>query len=127
MPGHEHLAVWSVQFKQHHDAQVLAAQQIIESSMGQMPGLPELAAAVHLSERTLSRRFSVAVGKSLRGYIADCRLEMARLLLRSTNTRLALIADACGFGSASALVHAFGARYGVSPLRYRRDAVTTYV
>jgi transcriptional regulator GlxA family with amidase domain len=121
MPSHEHLAVWSAQFKQHRDTQVLAAQHIIESSLEQMPALSALAAAVHLSERSLSRRFAVAVGLNLRGYVADCRLEMARLLLHSTDTPLVLVADECGFGSVSALVHAFGARFGVSPLRYRRN------
>ncbi len=70
MPGHEHLAVWSAQFKQHRDRQVLAAQQIIESSLAQMPTLAELATAVHLSERTLSRRFATAVGLNLRGYVS---------------------------------------------------------
>jgi transcriptional regulator GlxA family with amidase domain len=100
---------------------VLAAQQIIEDSLGQIPNLSHLAAAVHLSERTLSRRFATAVGQNVRVYSAACRLEMARLLLRSTGMPLVLVADECGFGSVSALVHAFGARFGVSPLRYRRN------
>jgi transcriptional regulator GlxA family with amidase domain len=121
LPGHEYLSVWSAQFKRHKDAQVLAAQQIVESNLGKIPSLAALATAVHLSERTLSRRFAEAVGKSLRSYVADCRLEMARLLLRTTETPMALIADECGFGSASALVHAFSARFGLSPLRYRKD------
>ena len=120
LPSHERLAVWSAQFKQHHDAPVLAAQQLIEGGLARMPTLSALAAAVHLSQRSLSRRFAVAVGQSLRGYAAEFRLEMARLLLRDGSDPLTLIADECGFGSVSALTHAFTARHGISPLRYRK-------
>ncbi len=122
LPSDERLGVWSAQFKQHHDAPVLAAQQMIEASLSQLPTLAALAAAVHLSERSLSRRFAAAVGHGLRGYAAECRLEMARLLLRDGSDPLALIADECGYGSVSALAHAFAARHGVSPLRFRKDA-----
>jgi transcriptional regulator GlxA family with amidase domain len=121
LPSYEQLSVWSAQFKQHHDAPVLAAQEMIQGGLAQMPTLPTLARAVHLSERSLSRRFATAVGQSLRGYAAECRLEMARLLLRNGNDPLALIADECGFGSFSALAHAFTARHGLSPLRYRKQ------
>lgn len=122
LPSYEQLGVWSAQFKQHHDAPVLAAQQMIEGSLARLPALATLAGAVHLSERTLSRRFAAAVGHSLRGYAAECRLEMARLLLRDGGDPLTLIADECGFGSVSALAHAFAARHGISPLRYRKES-----
>ena len=121
LPGQEQLAVWSAQFKQHNDAQILSVQAIIENSLSQMPGAPLLADAVHMSERTMSRRFVAAVGTTLRRYASDCRLEMARLLLRTTGDPLTLIADECGFASTSALVHAFGLRYGISPVRYRNE------
>jgi len=124
LPSHERLGVWSAQFKQHHDAPVLAAQQMIEGSLAQPPTLATLATAVHLSERSLSRRFAAAVGHSLRAYAAECRLEMARLLLRDGGDSLTLIADECGYGSASVLAHAFAARHGVSPLRYRRESAS---
>jgi len=121
LPSYEQLSVWSAQFKQHHDASVLAAQQLIEGSLAHLPTLSTLARAVHLSERSLSRRFAAAVGHSLRGYAAECRLEMARLLLHDGSDPLTLIADECGYGSVSALAHAFAARHGISPLRYRKD------
>jgi transcriptional regulator GlxA family with amidase domain len=122
LPSYEKLGVWSAQFKQHRDKPVLAAQQSIEGSLAQVPGLAALADAAHVSERTLSRRFAAATGHSVRGYVAECRLEMARLMLRGTTDPLASIADECGFGSISALVRAFGARHGMSPVRYRRRA-----
>ncbi|MES2263858.1 MAG: helix-turn-helix domain-containing protein [Pseudomonadota bacterium] len=121
LPWHEKFGVWSSQFKQHRDVPVLAIQQTIESSLAQLPSLSTMAAAVHLSPRTLSRRFQAAVGVNLRRYAAECRLEMARLMLRVTSDSIARIADECGYGSASALVQAFGARHGVSPARYRLE------
>ena len=90
---------------------VLAAQQMIEGSLAQVSDLAALAKAAHVSERTLSRRFAAATGHSVRGYVAECRLELARLMLRGTTDPLTLIADECGFGSVSALVRAFGARH----------------
>ena len=119
LPSQEQLAVWSAQFRQHKDPQVLAVQETLEHDIAQSPSLAQLAARVALSERTLSRRFAAAVGQSLRQYAATCRLELAQSLLRTTRDPLTLIADACGYASTSALVHAFGAHHGVSPQRYR--------
>jgi len=121
LPGQEQLAVWSAQFKQHQDQQVLSVQTMIEHSLTQIPSAAMLATSVHLSERTMSRRFAAAVGTNIRRYAMNCRLEMARVLLRTTNDPLGLIANECGFGSTSALIHAFRTTYGVSPMRYRRE------
>ncbi|WP_077038189.1 GlxA family transcriptional regulator [Pelomonas sp. KK5] len=119
LPSYEQLGVWSAQFKQHGDEAVLKAQQLVEAGLAQPTGLAALARAVHLSERTLSRRFAAAVGSTLRAYTAECRLEQARILLRDGSEPLMLIADECGYASVSALVRAFTARHGVSLLRYR--------
>jgi len=120
LPSYEQLGVWSAQFKQHRDEAVLAAQGLIEASLAHPPAASTLAGAVHLGERTLTRRFALATGQTLRCYVAECRLELARILLLSSPGPLTLIADECGYASASALVRAFGARFGVSPARYRR-------
>ncbi|XHS77049.1 GlxA family transcriptional regulator [Burkholderiaceae bacterium UC74_6] len=120
LPSYEHLGVWSAQFKQHRDEAVLAAQALIEASLAAPPTLATLARAVHLGERTLSRRFAAATGQTLRGYVAECRLELTRILLLAGNEPLTLIADECGYAGSSALVHAFSARFGISPARYRK-------
>lgn len=121
LPSYEQLGVWSARFKQHRDKPVLAAQSLIEASLAHPPALATLARAVHLSERTLSRRFATATGQTLRGYVAECRLELARILLLAGPEALTLIADECGYSGTSALVHAFSARFGTSPLRYRKN------
>lgn len=120
LPAQAHLRIWSAQFKRHHDRQVLAAQERMERDIEHLPALAVLARQAALSERTLSRRFADAVGMSLRGYASLCRLELARQRLRDSDDALILIADACGYASTAALVRAFSAHFGVSPLRYRR-------
>jgi len=122
MPTQEHLALWSARFKRHRDAQVLAAQEIVERELHQVPPLAHIAARVGLSQRSLSRRLVGATGRNLRQYVAELRLERAGFLLRSTDTPLIHVAQGCGFSSASAMSRAFAARFGKSPGRYRAQA-----
>ncbi len=122
LPSYEQLGVWSAQFKQHRDAAVLSAQQLIEAGLVDPPELATLARAVHLSDRTLSRRFKAATGQTLRSYAAECRLELARVLLHAGIEPLMQVVDECGYASTSALVRAFTARFGTSPLRYRKQS-----
>jgi transcriptional regulator GlxA family with amidase domain len=119
LPSHEHMAVWTAQFKRHGDAAVLAIQEIVERELAAPPALAELAAQAAMSERTLTRRFAAATGSNLRRYVAALRLELAAFLLRTGRQSLDHIADECGFGSVSALSRAFAAGHGCSPLRYR--------
>lgn len=114
------LAVWGAQFRQHPDRQVLSVQACIEREIAHLPSLAQLAAQVALSERSLSRRFKHNVGMSLRQYAALCRLELAQVLLRSSQDPLIWIADACGFANTAGLVHAYSQHFGVSPQKYRQ-------
>ncbi|HEY2977070.1 MAG TPA: helix-turn-helix domain-containing protein [Burkholderiaceae bacterium] len=122
MPTQEHLALWSARFKRHRDAQVLAAQEIVERELHQVPPLAHIAAQVGLSERSLSRRIVAATGCNLRQYIAELRLELTEFMLRSTDTPMIHVAQRCGFSSASAMSRAFAAHFGKSPGRYRAQA-----
>ena len=119
LPSYEHMAVWSAQYKQHSDGAILMIQEIIERQLASPPPLAVLASQAAMSERTLSRRFAAATGSTLRQYIAVLRIELAGFLLRTSQLTLDHIADECGFGSVSALSHAFLAGQGCSPARYR--------
>jgi AraC family transcriptional regulator len=48
------------------------------------------------------------------------RVRRATELLLSTNTRLALVAQECGFSDQSHLTREFGAAVGLSPATFRR-------
>lgn len=120
LPPPEQTALWSARFKRHRDAQVLAAQQIVEQQLYELPSMAQIAARVGLSERTLARRMLAATGVTARRYVAELRLERSEVLLRTGDLALVHIAQECGFASASALSRAFSARFGRGPAAYRR-------
>jgi AraC-like DNA-binding protein len=85
---------------------------------------PQVAAAVGISTRHLSRVFAEA-GTSVPQYVLACRLEEARRLLErpSTSTRtVAAVAYRCGFASAAHFSNAFRARFGERASDVRRRA-----
>ncbi len=120
LPPTEQTALWSARYKRHRDAHVLAAQQIIEQELCELPSMAHMAARVGLSERTLSRRLVAATGLSLRQYVAELRLQRSEFLLRTNDMAMIHVAQDCGFGSVSTLSRAFSARFGRGPADYRR-------
>ena len=69
----------------HTDSVVERAQQWLHKNMGRGVGLPDLARAVAVSERTLARRFTIATGQTPRGYRQAVHLQSARALLEVGN------------------------------------------
>jgi len=82
--------------------------------------LEDLARHANMSVRTFTRRFRNEVGTSPLKWLAQRRLEHARLLLETTDLPVSRIATACGFGDPVALRKHFSAYLGMSPLAYRR-------
>ncbi len=58
---------------------------------------------------------------SVADFIRDCRLEHARILLRTTDMKVADIATASGFSRPTTFNHDFKARFNLSPTEYRRQ------
>lgn len=82
--------------------------------------LTSLAERAGMSPRTLLRRFEEATGTTPARWLLEARLRLAERALTDTDLSVEEIAGECGFGSGSALRHRFRARYGVSPLQYRK-------
>ena len=80
----------------------------------------ELAAAAHVSTRTLARRFAATTGTSPLDWLTDLRVRRAKDLLETTTLSIEEVAAGSGFTSSALLRHHFGARVGVSPSSYRR-------
>jgi AraC-like DNA-binding protein len=81
-----------------------------------------VAAAVGISERHLSRAFSLA-GPSFPQFVLTRRLDRAHALLsRSPHLPVAEVARRCGFGTPSRFSQAFHARFGLRPSDVRREA-----
>ncbi|WP_341990590.1 helix-turn-helix transcriptional regulator [Azorhizobium sp. AG788] len=79
--------------------------------------VPELAAGLGLSARTLERRFKAESGLSLRTFRRQAKLFRALEMLAARES-VNRISDALGFEGPSAFIAMFKTAFGVSPGRY---------
>jgi AraC-like DNA-binding protein len=82
--------------------------------------LEELAREAGLSRSVLAERFNHFVGTPPMQYLAQWRMQLASTLLATTALNLAEVADQVGYGSETALSHAFKRWVGVAPADWRR-------
>jgi transcriptional regulator GlxA family with amidase domain len=89
----------------------------MQGNLDQALDVPELAARAGLSERSFYRRFLASTGKSPARFVADIRLEMARILI-GEDLPLKIIAARVGLSPAR-FNTAFERRFGVAPRLFR--------
>lgn len=83
-------------------------------------GAAGIAAAIGLSERQLSRIFA-AEGTSVPRAVLDARLDAAQSLLTVATLPMAEVATRTGFASQAQFSRSYRQRYGLPPLRHRRE------
>lgn len=94
--------------------------QLVRSRMGESEvRLPELAAALRLSSRSLQRRLQ-AEGSSLRTIVQDCRRQRAEAMLTDPSRQVTAVALGLGYSDTSVLSRAFKQWTGISPRSYRK-------
>ncbi|AXK35989.1 helix-turn-helix domain-containing protein [Streptomyces armeniacus] len=81
--------------------------------------LAALAAAFHVSTRTLLRRFARETGQSPLAYLQSARIRRARHLLETTDRTVAGIATAVGYGDPGTFAALFARHTGHRPRDYR--------
>ena len=81
----------------------------------------DLAGALGMSRRHLTRRMKKAFEATPAAYIRTRRLERARALLAENPPSVAAVAEAVGFRSASAFTKAFRRATGRVPTEYARE------
>lgn len=81
--------------------------------------LQRLAAACHLSTRTLLRHFRQATGQSPRAYLLGARARRARVLLEQTDQSIGEIHRSVGYTDPGAFRTLFIRHVGLSPRDYR--------
>ena len=86
------------------------------------PTFAEVAAVVHVSERTLARRCITETGMSWSQFAHRARMLRAMELLADPDITVIEVVDAVGFLSVSAFHHAFRTFTGETPSSYRKRA-----
>jgi len=79
-----------------------------------------LADALHVSYRTLHRRFHAATGMPPLAFLQALRVEQAKELLEGTRLSLEQIVEKIGYSDASAFRRLFVRQAGLSPAQYRQ-------
>jgi AraC family transcriptional regulator len=99
--------------------QLASIREMLQDSDGLPPPLCEIAAACHMSVRTLTRAFRRTTGVTIGQYAEEIRVARARVLLTSTDLPLKTISWRLGFSHPAAFSTAFRRIAGMSPIRYR--------
>ncbi|MEZ5773300.1 MAG: GlxA family transcriptional regulator [Hyphomicrobiaceae bacterium] len=104
------------------EPRLAAAIRLMEERLSPTLPIEEIAASVGVGRRSLEMLFRRHLGLGPGGYYLDLRLNAARRMLSHPGHSVADIADATGFGSASAFARAFRSRFGESPTRAQCSA-----
>ncbi len=110
-----------MQLPRHFDEPLVdACVAWLEGHLADPLGSTALAAALHVSYRTLHRRFRAATGLPPLAYLHALRVERAKQLLECGGQSIAQIAAEVGFADASSLRRAFTRHCDLGPGEYRR-------
>jgi len=97
----------------------LAVREYLGASLKDAPGFAEVAAALHLSTRSLHRRLAEE-DTGFRQIRERLRQDQALQRLENTKQSVAEIAEALGYSEPSAFFRAFVGWTGISPTQYRK-------
>ncbi|MFA7189375.1 MAG: helix-turn-helix domain-containing protein [Sphaerochaetaceae bacterium] len=98
----------------------------IESHLDSTITTEELMDKAAMSASTLNRYFKKATGLSPVEYQIHKRIELACMLMRSTDLSMMLISDRTGFSDSNYFTRTFRKVMGVTPSRYRSDKTLWY-
>lgn len=96
------------------------ALEAIATSPAKKFSISELAGLCRISESTLRRRFCECFGLSPLQYLQERRLRLGTEFLCRGNARIKEVAALCGFSTPLHFSLSFKARYGVSPVHFRK-------
>ncbi|WP_420474596.1 GlxA family transcriptional regulator [Noviherbaspirillum sp. ST9] len=104
---------------QHIDPTVVAAERWIDANLSNPISITQLAAALAVSPKTLSRRIDAAMGVSPVKFIQRRRLLHASHLIETTNKSIEAIAAEVGYQDATALRKLVKREFGMTPAALR--------
>jgi len=110
----------STDFYAVDDVTVTAALRFMQEHCAEPIGVGDVAAVVHMTRRSLERRFRAVLGRSVHGEITRLRIERAKRLLVERSDPIKRAALDAGFSSTEHLSKVFRRHVGTSPGDYRR-------
>lgn len=102
------------------DGLIAKLSQQIEATLPHTASVGEMAAALCISERTLTRRVRAATGKSTSALIQFVRLKRARLLLETSRLSVEQVAEQVGYRDATALRRLMRKVLSATPRQFRQ-------
>ena len=105
--------------RNHGDAQVLAAQELMEEGYAAIDSVDAVAKAVGISPRHFKRRFKSATGDLPSKYLQRIRIEAAKERLETTRDSIEEITWAVGYRDVSSFSRLFKQHTEISPRAYR--------
>lgn len=91
------------------------AKAILQQNLAHPPSLMQLARQVGLNECILKQGFRQIFDTTVFGYLRQCRMEQARLLLMQGQISINEAAQTVGYSSQSRFANAFRKTFGVNP------------
>ena len=85
--------------------------------------LATVASVAAMRPSSFGRFFRQRVRMTFRQWLAQCRMERARVLLRESDASVSWVGRQVGFASDRTFRHVFRQRYGCSPSRYRKTCL----
>ncbi|PCJ63017.1 MAG: hypothetical protein COA79_02580 [Planctomycetota bacterium] len=104
--------------KEHFDAD--RVRVYLDDNFKENHSLDALSSMVELHPNYLCRVFKSFTGKSIFDYLADRRLQVAMLLLRTTNNKIIHVSNEAGFNDLSSFNRKFKQKLKFSPSAYRK-------
>jgi AraC family transcriptional regulator len=95
--------------------------ELVQAKIEEDLTLEQLADAVNLSVAHFSQMFRKSTGQSPHQFVLHSRVERAKDMLRTADTRVLDVAAACGFKTQQHFARVFRQMCGVSPTEYRQE------
>jgi AraC family transcriptional regulator, transcriptional activator of the genes for pyochelin and ferripyochelin receptors len=96
------------------------AKDILLRHLSNPPSLIDLARQASLNDFALKQGFKQVFGTTVFRYLHDYRLEIARQLLVSSDSKVQTIAQQVGFANRGYFAQAFRQKFGLNPKKYRQ-------
>ena len=106
--------------KNHTDNQIKSAQKLIEENYQTRLTANKIADHIHMSVRTLIRRFKKATGNTPYEYLQRVRIEAAKKILEKSEEGVEQISFKIGYEDHNAFRKLFKRIVGITPIEYKK-------